>query len=91
MSFISNFVQRSIGIRSWDSVFIPINENGVHWFSACIHFRLKRIDIYDSLGENCVSNRQKPVPLRKNTGLMLVSLVTYGRTETPMFNILRSP
>ncbi|KAF5373396.1 hypothetical protein D9757_009772 [Collybiopsis confluens] len=58
----------------WDSVFIPINENGTHWYSARIDFRQKRIDIYDSLKERCVSNRVKPPLLRKNAGLMLILL-----------------
>ncbi|KAF5362681.1 hypothetical protein D9757_014037 [Collybiopsis confluens] len=57
---------------TWDSVFIPIHENCSHWYSAFIDFRYRRIEVYDSLRETCVTNRQKPVPLRKNTRLMLV-------------------
>lgn len=53
-------------------MFIPINENNTHWYSACISFRHKRIEIYDSLLEVCKFNRGKPVELRKNTGTMLV-------------------
>ncbi|KAF5361202.1 hypothetical protein D9757_013605 [Collybiopsis confluens] len=62
----------NLGLQSWDSVFIPINENQSHWYSARIDFRLKRIDIYDSLRERCIDNRQKPPLLRKNAGLMLI-------------------
>ncbi|KAF5388791.1 hypothetical protein D9757_005570 [Collybiopsis confluens] len=65
-------VARDLGLSNWDSVFIPINEDLNHWYSAHIDFRFKRIDIYDSLEERCLSNRQKPVPQRKNTQLMLV-------------------
>lgn len=65
--------QNNQNLKSWDSVFIPINENRSHWFSAHIDFRHKRIEIYDSLRDTCVINRQKPIPLRKNAKLMLVS------------------
>ncbi|KAJ3765956.1 hypothetical protein FB446DRAFT_794553 [Lentinula raphanica] len=61
-----------LGINSWDSVFIPIHEGLSHWYSARIDFRLKRIDIFDSLGEICISNRRKPASQRKNTKLLLV-------------------
>ncbi|KAJ3965270.1 hypothetical protein EV361DRAFT_939665 [Lentinula raphanica] len=64
--------QQMLGLKSWDSVFIPIHEGSSHWYSARIDFRLKRIDIYDSLRETCILNRQKPVSARKNTNLMLV-------------------
>ncbi|KAF5345844.1 hypothetical protein D9757_014063 [Collybiopsis confluens] len=66
--------ERELGLSPsrWDSVFIPIHEHSSHWYSAFIDFRYKRIEIYDSLRETCVNNRQKPVPLRKNTNLMLV-------------------
>ncbi|KAF5344404.1 hypothetical protein D9757_015045 [Collybiopsis confluens] len=60
------------GLEFWDSVFIPINENSSHWYSAYIDFRLKRIEIYDSLQGTCLANRRKPVLLRKNANLMLV-------------------
>ncbi|KAF5336253.1 hypothetical protein D9757_015430 [Collybiopsis confluens] len=62
------------GLEFWDSVFIPINENSSHWYSAYIDFRLKRIEIYDSLQGTCLANRRKPVLLRKNANLMLVRL-----------------
>ncbi|KAJ3966095.1 hypothetical protein EV361DRAFT_954398 [Lentinula raphanica] len=64
--------QNFLALESWDSVFIPIHEGCSHWYSARIDFVLKRIDIYDSLQETCIANRQKPVSLRKNTNLMLV-------------------
>ncbi|KAF5377988.1 hypothetical protein D9757_009835 [Collybiopsis confluens] len=60
-----------LDIESWDSVFIPIHEGSSHWYSAYIDFRLKKIEIYDSLQEICLLNRQKPVPQRKNTNLMI--------------------
>ncbi|KAJ3831381.1 hypothetical protein F5878DRAFT_667615 [Lentinula raphanica] len=63
--------QQMLNLKAWDSVFIPIHEGSTHWYSARIDFRLKRIDIYDSLQETCIINRQKPVSLRKNTNLML--------------------
>lgn len=72
ISLISD--QKKQNLSKWDNVFIPINENNSHWYSACINFRLKRIDIYDSLREICLTNRQKPVQLRKNTHTMLVCL-----------------
>ncbi|KAF5339520.1 hypothetical protein D9757_015107 [Collybiopsis confluens] len=56
----------------WDSVFIPINESSTHWYSARIDFRVKRIDIFDSLRDRCIENRQKPLLERKNSKLMLV-------------------
>ncbi|KAF5344499.1 hypothetical protein D9757_015048 [Collybiopsis confluens] len=59
-------------INNWDSVFIPINENQLHWYSAYIDFRLKRIEIFDSLETTCVKNRDKPLSLQKNMKLMLV-------------------
>ncbi|KAF5351497.1 hypothetical protein D9757_013246 [Collybiopsis confluens] len=64
--------QKALSIDFWDSVFIPIHESSSHWYSAYIDFRLKRIEIYDSLRATCVANRQKPVLLRKNANLMLV-------------------
>jgi Ulp1 family protease len=67
------FPQKVLGFESWDSIFIPINEDHCHWYSAFIDFRNKRIEIYDSLRETCLVNRQKPVALRKNANLMLVS------------------
>ncbi|KAF5341360.1 hypothetical protein D9757_015199 [Collybiopsis confluens] len=60
-------------LETWDSVFIPIHENRSHWYSAYIDFRLRRIEIYDSLRDTCLTNRQKPVLLRKNANLMLRS------------------
>ncbi|KAF5364863.1 hypothetical protein D9757_012750 [Collybiopsis confluens] len=63
---------RNLGIGSWDSVFIPINENRMHWYSAYIDFRLKRIQIFDSLETTCVANRDKPLAFQKNMKLMLV-------------------
>ncbi|KAF5349882.1 hypothetical protein D9757_009576 [Collybiopsis confluens] len=62
------------GLKDWDSVFIPINEMHTHWYSARIDFHQKRIDIYDSLRERCISNRKKPPLLRRNANLMLVLL-----------------
>lgn len=67
--------KKSLGINmAWDSVFIPINENHSHWYSAYIDFLNKYIHIYDSWGKTCLLNKQKPVLLRKNSALMLVSL-----------------
>ncbi|KAF5332993.1 hypothetical protein D9757_015438 [Collybiopsis confluens] len=57
---------------NWDTVFIPIHEGASHWYSAMINFSLKRIEIYDSLWNVCMDNRPRPLPLRKNTSLMLV-------------------
>ncbi|KAF5391172.1 hypothetical protein D9757_002992 [Collybiopsis confluens] len=62
----------NLGLKSWDSVYIPINENRAHWYSARIDFLEKRIDIYDSLRDRCLENRQKPPLLRKNAKLMLI-------------------
>ncbi|KAF5354345.1 hypothetical protein D9757_014334 [Collybiopsis confluens] len=62
----------NLGLKSWDSVYIPINENRAHWYSARIDFLQKRIDIYDSLRDRCIENRQKPPLLRKNAKLMLI-------------------
>ncbi|KAF5349741.1 hypothetical protein D9757_014553 [Collybiopsis confluens] len=61
-----------LDIEHWDSVFIPINENRAHWYSAYIDFRLKRIEIFDSLETICATNREKPLSRQKNTNLMLV-------------------
>ena len=36
-------------LQIWDRVFIPINSNNTHWYSACINFKAKTIRIYDSL------------------------------------------
>ncbi|KAF5379966.1 hypothetical protein D9757_010282 [Collybiopsis confluens] len=57
---------------NWDSAFIPINENGIHWYSAYIDFRLKHIQVFDSLETTCIANRNKPISLQKNMNLMLV-------------------
>ncbi|KIK71646.1 hypothetical protein GYMLUDRAFT_33806 [Collybiopsis luxurians FD-317 M1] len=70
--------QKDLNLDAWDSVSIPINEDGAHWFSAYIDFRSKRIDIFDSLEETCVLNRQKPILLRKNAQLMLMSIPFYA-------------
>ncbi|KAF5375771.1 hypothetical protein D9757_009016 [Collybiopsis confluens] len=59
-------------LSSWDRVFIPINENNAHWFSASINFSLKRIDVHDSLPEVYLGNRKKPIWERKNTDTMLI-------------------
>ncbi|KAJ3967609.1 hypothetical protein EV361DRAFT_1036215 [Lentinula raphanica] len=64
--------QRKLGLEYWDSVFVPIHESSSHWYSAYIDFRLKRIEVYDSLKETFVSNSQKPATERKNTNLILV-------------------
>ncbi|KAF5370489.1 hypothetical protein D9757_013126 [Collybiopsis confluens] len=64
-------------LETWDSVFIPIHENRSHWYSAYIDFRLRRIEIYDSLRDTCLTNRQKPVLLRKNANLMLTLQVHF--------------
>ena len=37
-------------------VIIPINQNNTHWFAACINFRDKRTEVYDSMG-----GRHEPV------------------------------
>ncbi|KAF5346216.1 hypothetical protein D9757_014048 [Collybiopsis confluens] len=64
--------EKELSIKGWDSVFIPINENSQHWYSAYIDFRLKRIEIYDSLQETHQVNMNKPITERKYTKLMLV-------------------
>ncbi|KAF5377991.1 hypothetical protein D9757_009836 [Collybiopsis confluens] len=63
---------KNLDTDHWDAVFIPINENQLHWYSAYIDFRLKRIEIFDSLETTCVTNRDKPLSLQKNMKLMLV-------------------
>ncbi|KAF5382233.1 hypothetical protein D9757_008919 [Collybiopsis confluens] len=63
-----------LGLRTWDSVFIPINEDWLHWFSAHINFRRKKINIYNSLKDRYIENHQKPPLLRKNANLMLMLL-----------------
>lgn len=73
--FVLTLQQKKLQLHSWDTVFIPINENHSHWYSASINFCRKRIDIYDSLRERCLSNRKKAVPLRRNTNLMLVNVL----------------
>lgn len=66
--------QDTLGLKmGWDSVFIPINENHSHWYSAYINFEHKFIHIYDSWAQTCLTNQRKPVMQRKNTALMLVS------------------
>ncbi|KAJ3751464.1 hypothetical protein DFH05DRAFT_1570329 [Lentinula detonsa] len=64
--------KKAQNLSSWESVFIPINESNSHWYSACINFRLQRVEIYDSLREVYLKSRENPVPLRKNTKTMLV-------------------
>lgn len=72
----SQLEQKSLALNgTWDSVFIPINENNAHWYSAYIDFQNKSIQIYDSWGDTCLMNQQKPVLLRKYSGLMLVSTI----------------
>ncbi|KAF5370494.1 hypothetical protein D9757_013117 [Collybiopsis confluens] len=60
------------GVLNWDSVFIPVNENKTHWYSARIDFHLRRIDIYDSLKERYTVNQRKPMLLRRNAPLMMM-------------------
>ncbi|KAF5364854.1 hypothetical protein D9757_012748 [Collybiopsis confluens] len=62
---------KALEIERWDSVFIPVNENSSHWFSLFIDFRLKHIQICDSLEKTCTTNRKKPISLQKNAQLML--------------------
>ncbi|KAJ3776202.1 hypothetical protein FB446DRAFT_785361 [Lentinula raphanica] len=64
--------QRFLKLEVWDAVFIPIHENASHWYSAYIDFRLKRIEIYDSLQQTYLDNYTKPAILRKNTRITLV-------------------
>ncbi|KAJ3753319.1 hypothetical protein EV360DRAFT_74606 [Lentinula raphanica] len=64
--------QRFLKLEVWDAVFIPIHENESHWYSAYIDFRLKRIEIYDSLQQTYLDNYTKPAILRKNTRITLV-------------------
>lgn len=72
----SQLEQKSLALNgAGDSVFIPINENNAHWYSAYIDFQNKSIQIYDSWGDTCLMNQQKLVLLRKNSGLMLVSTI----------------
>ncbi|KAJ3715652.1 hypothetical protein C8R42DRAFT_725466 [Lentinula raphanica] len=69
---------------NWERIFIPINENNTHWYSACINFESKRIDIYDSLREVYLDNERKPTEDKKNFGTMqlLMSLAeVIGRLE----------
>ncbi|KAJ3765351.1 hypothetical protein FB446DRAFT_709533 [Lentinula raphanica] len=85
---------QNLQIDSWDSVFIPIHEGLSHWYSARIDFKLKRIDIFDSLRETCIANRRKPVPLRKNTNLMLVLMwlaEILGEIRGETVSLIRNP
>lgn len=68
------FLQKAQHINKFNHLFIPINGGRRHWYSACIDYVRKRIDIYDSLQEVCVSNRSKPAGERQNANLMLVSV-----------------
>ncbi|KAF5343283.1 hypothetical protein D9757_015341 [Collybiopsis confluens] len=72
LRWCSKAVKKQNLIGNWDSVFIPINEQSTHWYSAYIDFRLRRIEVFDSLEINCTSNRKKPVTHQKNMQLMLV-------------------
>ncbi|KAJ3711597.1 hypothetical protein C8R42DRAFT_728613 [Lentinula raphanica] len=85
---------QNLQIDSWDSVFIPIHEGLSHWYSARIDFKLKRIDIFDSLRETCIANRRKPVPLRKNMNLMLVLMwlaEILGEIRGETVSLIRNP
>lgn len=71
---LTHSAQKQLNLdMAWDSVFIPINENHSHWYSAYIDFQNKKIHVYDSWGSTCLLNEEKPVLLRKHSGLMLVS------------------
>ncbi|KAF5344328.1 hypothetical protein D9757_012970 [Collybiopsis confluens] len=50
IAWCSNAVER-LKLKSWDSVFIPINEDRQHWYSVHIDFSRKQINVYDSLGK----------------------------------------
>mmetsp|Transcript_8210 Transcript_8210/g.13317 ORF Transcript_8210/g.13317 Transcript_8210/m.13317 type:complete len:180 (-) Transcript_8210:516-1055(-) len=41
---------RKVKLFDKDKVFIPINLNNMHWCLACINFREKRFEYYDSMG-----------------------------------------
>ncbi|KAJ3750351.1 hypothetical protein DFH05DRAFT_1518501 [Lentinula detonsa] len=75
--------EKAQDLKEWDCVFILINQNWSHWYSACINFRHKCINIYDSLCDVCLDNRARPVQLRKNTNTMLV-LMWFAKTLGPM-------
>ncbi|KAF5358700.1 hypothetical protein D9757_014379 [Collybiopsis confluens] len=73
IAWCSDAVER-LKLKSWDSVFIPINEDRQHWYSVHIDFSRKQINVYDSLGERYIQNCQKPPLLRRNASLMLILL-----------------
>ncbi|KIY51367.1 cysteine proteinase [Fistulina hepatica ATCC 64428] len=41
---------KKFDIFAKDAVLIPVNHSNFHWTSACINFRRKRIESYDSMG-----------------------------------------
>ncbi|EKX53713.1 hypothetical protein GUITHDRAFT_132787 [Guillardia theta CCMP2712] len=43
---------KKINVFDCDKMIIPINQDNVHWFCACIDFKNKRTEVYDSLGSN---------------------------------------
>src|ERR1700742_1656904 len=91
LPYLLIFLQKAQHIDRFNQLFIPINGGRCHWYSACIDYVRKRIDIYDSLQEFCVSNRSKPADERQNANLMLVSAsfssILY---QSDMFLSLRS-
>ncbi|KAF5358890.1 hypothetical protein D9757_014503 [Collybiopsis confluens] len=72
LRWCSKAEQTQMVAKCWDKIFIPINEDDCHWFSASINFHLKRIDIYDSLRKVYESNNRKPICQRKNTNTILI-------------------
>lgn len=69
---LTSHSQRAQKLATFDQVFIPINGNRNHWYSACIDYKRKCINIYDSLRDLCLTNRCKPPEQRKNKELMMV-------------------
>ena len=41
---------KKINIFECDKMIIPINQQDVHWYCACINFAEKRTEVYDSMG-----------------------------------------
>jgi sentrin-specific protease 1 len=50
-----------VNLFELDRVVLPINKGGFHWILAIVNVEMKRIEYYDSMGREGVSNENRPV------------------------------
>ncbi|THU79787.1 hypothetical protein K435DRAFT_810431 [Dendrothele bispora CBS 962.96] len=46
----------TLELTEWDSVFVPIHQPNVHWYTAIIDFKNKKISCHNSMEERTLNN-----------------------------------